>query len=473
MVGTRSHINTHVTWIAMMDLACLLVGGFLGVALRLGPDESTQYVFNHLEGWLLLFGGILLANYLAGNYRLQYTYSRFNLVVTWLFSIVFALLILSITSYAWFRMIMGRGVLLLALMFYSVFSLTLKLLLYRYLFRSQVFLCRTVIIGNGERATTLREVVENEYVLPAHKVVAYIVIDGDSAHARPAEPAADGIAVLNCRPENLESLICSLGVSLIVVGLDDERGMAPLFPQLKRLRFEGKEVLGPLNVFEIYRGATPLDLVNDDVLMQASLESSLPIVWRVKRLFDISVAMLALIVFLPIALVVALCLKISGPRDPIFYTQDRVGQFGHVFRIYKFRTMRPDAEKESGPVWASTDDDRITPLGGILRRFRLDEIPQFINILRGEMSLVGPRPERPEIIKELEEKIPFYAERENIVPGLTGWAQIRYPYGFSIEDSRRKLEYDLYYMKHLSLSLDLQIVLSTLRIVMLGKERSV
>jgi len=226
-------------------------------------------------------------------------------------------------------------------------------------------------------------------------------------------------------------------------------------------------------VAEVYRGVTPLDLINEDVVMQASLESDVPMVRRVKRLFDIAISVVACVVFAPVALCVAAAIKLSAPMSPILYTQERVGQFGRVFRIYKFRTMRPGAERETGPVWSDAGDPRITRSGRFLRRFRLDEIPQFVNILKGEMSFVGPRPERPELIETLEKQIPFYGEREYLSPGLTGWAQVRYPYGYSVESAARKLEYDLYYMKHLSLSLDLQIILSTLRIVMLGKERSV
>lgn len=467
----RSHIRTHITWIAMMDLACLVLAAFLGVVLRLGPDETGSYVFENVQGWLLLFGGILLANYLAGTYRLQYTFSRFNLIVTWLFSVFFALLILSITSYAWMLVVLGRGVLGLTLLFYSILSLSLRLLLYRYLFRSDIFQCRTVILGAGARAATLRRVIESDLVLPAHKVVANIRIDELEEATPPVNTVVDGVAVLCCSIANLEALIRSLGVSLIVVGLDALDKSSRIYPNLKRLRFEGTEVLSPLSVFEIYRGVTPLDLVNDEVLMQASLESRLPIMRRMKRLVDIIAALVGGIVFLPIALIVAVLIKVSAPLHPVFYTQVRVGQFGRHFRIYKFRTMCPMAERDTGPVWATANDVRITALGRFLRRFRLDEIPQFINILRGEMSLVGPRPERPEIIRELEDKVPFHNEREIVPPGLTGWAQIRYPYGSSIEDTRHKLEYDLYYIKHLSLSLDLQILLSTLRIVFLGKER--
>jgi len=182
---------------------------------------------------------------------------------------------------------------------------------------------------------------------------------------------------------------------------------------------------------------------------------------------------MATVLLFPLFLLIATIMKISSPRSPVLYFQVRAGRFGIPFRIYKIRTMQHGAEDKSGPVWSTAGDPRITWLGRIFRHFRIDEIPQFINILNGEMSIVGPRPERPEITEQLAEKIPFYRERENVMPGLTGWAQVRYPYGNTVEDAARKLEYDLYYMKHLSLSLDLQIILSTLRIVLLGKERSV
>ncbi len=471
MALSRSHVRTQITWIAMMDMACLVLGSFLGIAFRFTHDEIGEYVLHHMEGWLLLIGGVLLANYLAGSYRLQYTYSRFNLLVTWMFSIVFALAIVSITSYTWFQQLIGRGVLVWALVSYSVLSLILKMVSYRYLFRSNVFLCRTVVIGAGARAQKMKSIVESEYVLPAHKVVAFIQIEDLGEEDMSADTIGDGSTILRCAAGNLEGLIRSLGVSLIIVGFDDLHESAPFYPTLKRLRFDGIEVLSPLIVSEIYRGATPLELMNEELLMQANLESSLPMIWRVKRLLDIFVSLIGIVVFFPIALVTAFLIWLSAPGDPILYSQVRVGQFGREFRIFKFRTMRPDAEAETGAVWAQKHDDRITPLGHFLRRFRLDEVPQFINILNGDMSLVGPRPERPEIISELEGEIPHYSERENVTPGLTGWAQIRYPYGSTVEDARRKLEYDLYYMKHLSMTLDLQILLSTLRIVLFGKER--
>jgi lipopolysaccharide/colanic/teichoic acid biosynthesis glycosyltransferase len=163
---------------------------------------------------------------------------------------------------------------------------------------------------------------------------------------------------------------------------------------------------------------------------------------------------------MPVYILVALAVKLTS-AGPVFYTQTRVGRLGLPFQIFKFRTMRTDAEKD-GAVWAQKNDDRVTPIGKFLRRSRLDEIPQFWNILKGEMSFVGPRPERPEFVHELEEKIPYYQMRHLVNPGLTGWAQIRYRYGASVEDSKRKLAFDLYYVRHYGIGLDLEIILRTL-----------
>ena len=471
MAVPRSHIRDHMVWIAVMDLVCLIVGTSIGSIMRFGQEEIGPYVFEHVDGWVILFSSVLLANYLAGGYRLQYTFSRFNLVVTWLFSLVFAMLILSVTSYAWFTLLLGRGVLFLSLAFYSVISLFLKLFVYKALFRSDLFLCRTVVVGTGARAREIRRMLEGEWVLPAHKVVAHVRLVGGGAREADRYTLEDGVAVVDSTADTFEALVRSLGVNLIVVGLDDPDEAARFVLGLRRLRFGGIEVLTPLGAAEVYSGRTPVNLINEEFLLAVSMESDLPAIARLKRLVDIVVSAVACAVLAPVALAIAALTKLTAFRSPVLYSQVRVGRFGTTFRIYKFRTMREGAESATGPVWAGDRDERITGLGRVLRRFRLDEIPQFINIIRGDMSLVGPRPERPELVAELQKAIPFYSERENIMPGLTGWAQIRYPYGSSVEDAARKLEYDLYYMKHLSLGLDLQILLSTLQIVVFGMKK--
>jgi len=289
MVAVRSHVRAQIAWLAVIDVACLLLGSVTGILLRLGHAETVLYVFDHIDGWLLFYVGVILANYLAGIYRVQYTFSRFNLVVTWMFSIIFALLILSITSYAWFVVVIGRGVLFYSILIYSVVSLSMKLLVYRGLFRSDRFTCRTAIIGIGARADMCRRILERKYVLPAHKVVAFIRAFEDlDPGARPSS-VKDNVVVIDASSGNMEKILQSLGVHLLVLALDDMRQAAALYPYLKRLRFSGVEVLLPLNVAEIYSGTTPLELVNEETLMQASLESGLPMVWRAKRLFDVAV----------------------------------------------------------------------------------------------------------------------------------------------------------------------------------------
>lgn len=468
----QSHVRVQSAWLALLDLACLLVSGVIGATARLGADEFGEYVVAHLDGWIVFFGSVILANYLAGSYRLQHTFSRFNLVVTWFFSVTFALLVLGLTSYAWFTLLLGRGVLLLWVGSYSVISLTLKMLVFRRLFRSRLFVCRTAILGTGPRAREIRQTLESSFVLPAHKVMAFVLIaDSTTASAAGDEAMLDGVPLLRCAVNELSHLVRNLGVNLIAVGPEDA-AVAALYPQLRRLRFEGIEVLRPLTIAEFYSGRTPLDQVTEDALMQASMESEMPVVRRVKRLFDIVVALFLAALFLPFAAAIAALIKLGNPRGRVLYRQLRVGQFGKTFSIFKFRTMRENAERATGAVWATSNDERVTRLGRVLRKYRLDEIPQLLNILRGEMSMVGPRPERPSISAELARSIPFFEERENVMPGLTGWAQIRHPYGSTVDDARRKLEYDLYYIKHVSFSLDLQIILSTLRIMVLGKERT-
>jgi lipopolysaccharide/colanic/teichoic acid biosynthesis glycosyltransferase len=228
----------------------------------------------------------------------------------------------------------------------------------------------------------------------------------------------------------------------------------------------------PVTVAEFYTGCTPVELVNEEMFMQAMMESQQPLVQRIKRISDIVLAIVAGVLSLPFVFLVVAAIKLESLRGSIVYSQLRVGQFGRPFRIYKFRTMREHAEAMTGPVWSTDNDPRITRVGRVLRKFRLDEIPQIINILKGEMSVVGPRPERPAIVAELAKQIPHFEERTNAVPGLSGWAQICYPYGNTVEDAKRKLEYDLYYIKHINLRLDLQIILSTLRILFFGMEKS-
>lgn len=241
-------------------------------------------------------------------------------------------------------------------------------------------------------------------------------------------------------------------------------------PPLRQLRYQGVEIVSLADACEDAYRAVPLGLVTDSWLFRTSNQAGLFYIKKLKRLFDVAAALFFLFVLSPFLLAGMIIVRISSP-GPIIFRQVRAGRLEQPFTVLKLRTMHVDSEKE-GAQWSEEGDNRIFPAGAVLRKFRIDEIPQLINVIRGDMSFVGPRPEQAAIVDDLNEKIPFYRERLLIQPGLTGWAQVQYPYGASIEDAARKLEYDLYYMKHMSLFLDFFILLETMKIILLGGVRN-
>ncbi|MCE9609009.1 MAG: exopolysaccharide biosynthesis polyprenyl glycosylphosphotransferase [Chthoniobacter sp.] len=233
-----------------------------------------------------------------------------------------------------------------------------------------------------------------------------------------------------------------------------------------KLRYSGVSVMPLIILCEEIEQYVPIELITPEWLLSASGEPQLLYIKKVKRLFDIVCSVIGLLLGAPLVALAAVAIRLTSP-GPIFYRQTRAGRFGRDFQILKLRSMRMDAEKD-GAQWSGENDPRVTLVGRFLRRYRIDEIPQLWQVLCGNLSFVGPRPERPEMIQMLATEIPYYQERAMVQPGLTGWAQVSYPYGASVADARRKLEYDLYYMKHMSLFLDVFILLDTVRIVLLG-----
>ncbi len=252
--------------------------------------------------------------------------------------------------------------------------------------------------------------------------------------------------------------------SEIVVALEDRRGLP--VSQLLMCKIDGIQVLDYQTFWERETGRLDLDELRPSWLIFGSGFARGIVSDGLKRLFDVSVSAFFLLITLPITLVTAILVKLESP-GPILYRQQRVGLQGKPFEVLKFRSMRQDAENAGAPQWAKLRDPRVTRVGAFIRKTRIDELPQLINVLRGDMSFVGPRPERPFFVDQLSEAIPFYRERHCVKPGITGWAQINYPYGASLEDARQKLSYDLYYVKNRSLFLDLVILLSTVRVILL------
>jgi sugar transferase (PEP-CTERM system associated) len=253
----------------------------------------------------------------------------------------------------------------------------------------------------------------------------------------------------------------------VIVAISDRRGVMPV-RELLDLRLNNVKIEDATVTLEKIDGKIDIDELHPSWLIFSDG-------FRMNRWFvfarsviSMSLAFLCLLIASPLFPLIALVIKL-GSRGPVFYRQERVGQNGKSFFCYKFRTMRTDAEADTGPTWASDDDPRITRVGHFLRRCRFDELPQLWNVLRGEMSFVGPRPERPEFVQWLNDAIPYYAIRHIVRPGITGWAQVNYPYGASLEDAKEKLKYDLYHIKNMALSFDLLIVFQTIKIVLFGR----
>jgi sugar transferase (PEP-CTERM system associated) len=249
--------------------------------------------------------------------------------------------------------------------------------------------------------------------------------------------------------------------------MGDRRGKLPV-DVLLSLKCRGLQVQDGVEVYEAITGKVPIESVRSGWLLfsPGCHASRFHLIY--KRVASVLVSIVGLLLSLPLLPFIILVIKLTSP-GPVFYRQRRVGRDDVVFYCYKFRTMRADAEADSGPTWAGDDDPRITSVGRFLRQSRMDEIPQLWNVLRGDMSLVGPRPERPEFVQTLRKEIPYYHLRHAVRPGITGWAQVRYKYGSSLEDAKEKLRYDLFYIKNMSAGLDLLIFFTTMKIILLGR----
>lgn len=266
--------------------------------------------------------------------------------------------------------------------------------------------------------------------------------------------------------KQISSICRTCQIDRVIVALDERRGSLPL-DQLLKCRLKGIHVDDGISFRESLSGKLSVENLHPSTIIFSNGFRGVVIYKGIKRAIDLLASLFGLLVFLPLCLIIALAIKLDS-RGPVFYRQERVGQDGRLFSLIKFRSMTVDAEKD-GPVWAVVNDQRVTFVGRWLRKLRLDEITQLINVIRGEMSIVGPRPERPFFVKKLEKEVPFYSHRHAVKPGITGWAQILYPYGASREEAQEKLKYDLYYIKHMSPIMDLRIISETAKIVLLSR----
>ena len=316
-----------------------------------------------------------------------------------------------------------------------------------------------LIVGTGEEARTVQTTLQSG--LPRFSVAGFYATGSDSVLIDPASP-------LFSNTDELCDLVRRLGVRQVIVAVRDQRGGTVPMKQLLDCRIAGIEVMDLAGFYEREHGQVPVESLKSSWLVYGAGFAQSPLRTAVKRGFDVVCSLVLLALAAPVMLLAAAAIAIESGR-PILYRQERVGRGGRSFDCIKFRSMRTDAEHDGVPRWAQASDPRVTRVGRFMRKARIDELPQLFNVLRGEMSLVGPRPERPTFVHQLSARIPFYDVRHSVKPGVTGWAQVRYTYGASVEDATRKLQYDLYYVKNHSLMLDLLILVETVRVVLFGE----
>jgi sugar transferase (PEP-CTERM system associated) len=322
-----------------------------------------------------------------------------------------------------------------------------------------LFKKRVLVLGTGSRAAKIEELVRQGEAQGLN-IVGYLPMGAVHSYVPRDRVMAE--------TEHVAELVEEQAIDEIVVAIRERRGGGLPISDLLECKLRGVGVLDLPAFFERQTGILPLEAINASWMIFSDGFSQGATRDIVKRGFDLLVSGAFLLVTLPLMLLTGLLIRMES-KGSVFYTQERIGQYGKAFTIYKFRSMFTNAEKDGRPVWAAQNDDRTTRVGRLIRRLRIDELPQTINVFLGHMSFVGPRPERPFFVKELAAQIPYFNARHSVKPGITGWAQVKFPYGASVEDAMSKLQYDLYYVKNHSLFLDLMILLQTAQVVVLGK----
>jgi sugar transferase (PEP-CTERM system associated) len=456
MIRLFKHYVPHsLLLLGLIDFVLLMAAGEAGWLLRLwqlsGEADPAAARLPHLFTFAVT---LELAMVGVGVYAVDSLQSMRIATARLVVAISLGVLLLSLIFFLLPAVTFWRSNLLYAMGFAMLGLFGARLLLGRTL-GSESFKRRVLVLGAGPRAARLEKLASREHC--GFTIVGYIAMNDG--------PVAVGRSVNRADLANLTDHVVRLRASEVVLALEERRNALPL-ADLLRIKTTGVHVNELSSFLERETGRVDLDSVNPSwLIFSDGFSAGRRISSAGKRLFDIAVSGLILAFTLPVILITALAVKLES-KGPAFFRQRRVGLYGQPFEILKLRSMREDAEVGGVAVWAQKDDPRITRVGSIIRKLRIDELPQAWTVLRGQMSLVGPRPERPQFVADLEARLPYYAERHVVKPGITGWAQINYPYGASIDDARQKLEYDLYYAKNYTPFLDLLILLQTVRVVL-------
>lgn len=435
--------------------------------LALGCLVAAHYLrYNQLNHETLVYSGgifrltayvlvVVIVSYLFNLYEFE----RFNKIWRVAAKVAVASTVSLVILSALFYILPGlgfwRGVLLISLLLFAFFQILVRWLIRKFA-RASFFANRVLIVGAGELAKKIAEIVPDDHNM--HSYTRFVACTD-------RDPVVDTELIVG-HINNIDQIVQDYRPQKMVIALAERRGNLPLKDiMLSKLR--GVEVYDAAAYYEHVSGSLMIEEMHPSSFIFNPRFRMTPFMRSYKRLFDVAMSMIGLILTAPFFPFIALAIVIDS-RGPVFYKQLRVGENEREFFVFKFRTMSNDAEKSTGAVWAQQDDPRVTQVGQFMRKTRIDEIPQLFNVFKGDMSFIGPRPERMTFVERLTETIPFYSTRHFVKPGVTGWAQVRYPYGASDEDALEKLRYDLYYIKNYSIVLDLKIILDTIRVVTSG-----
>jgi sugar transferase (PEP-CTERM system associated) len=453
------HFSKSVSFLLFSEALVLLVAVYLGAKIRFYEDPILSKFPQLLTPALVVTCAMIFSMSALGMYQTQLNTELKSIFLRLAPACILGFCIISVIYYIEPSLQIGRGI--MGLMFaLSVSGLLITRLIFFKSSQANIFIPRALFLGAGELAKDCGELAQSNGILRKYEITGYIPVGSEKICVPHSQ-------LIKTKRSILETAR-AYSVTDIVVAVQDKRGVRFPIQDLLECRLNGIHVTDSAHFFEKeacqirVNSLQPSWLVFGGGFDQSFMRAFC------KRTFDLIASFILAVVTLPVMAITALLIYLED-RGPILYSQERVGRDGHHYMVHKFRSMGTNAEQAGKPQWASTNDPRVTRVGGVIRKLRIDELPQIFNVLMGEMSFVGPRPERPFFVQELIKQIPYYDVRHSVKPGITGMAQVRYPYGASVEDAVQKLQYDLYYVKNNSLFLDMLILIDTIQVVLLGK----
>jgi sugar transferase (PEP-CTERM system associated) len=453
------HVHLSILGLAVIEAAICFGAPFLAINLRFLSSAYEPPYADFIRGAVIFSLSMLTSMTAMGLYAAHQRARSAGIALRLGGAAIVATLVLAVVVYLFPHVSFGRGVLGLTLVL-AVTGCFVVRMVFMHSISEDAMKRRILVYGAGNRAETFTQL--RRRTDRRGFIVCGLVSAGEEAILVPRDK------IITCEG-SLYDIVRERGVTEVVVAIDDRRRQFPV-DDLLNCRLRGINVVDIVSFLERETGKVHIDMLSPSWIIFSGGFRRDPLKEGIERMFDVFVSMMLLALTWPIALLTWLAIKLEdGWSAPAFYLQERVGFEGKIFTVKKFRSMKLDAEKAGQAAWASKDDPRATRVGRFIRKTRIDELPQLLNVLAGDMCFVGPRPERPQFVDQFCERIPYYRERHWVKPGITGWAQLCYPYGASERDAKEKLQYDLYYVKHRSLFFDLFIILETAEVILWGR----